>query len=329
MRRCDGAPEPLCYAAPRSRPEFARPVGPWGALASRLLRFLTALVRYRDVRYARRLLGRAAANLRLVTGGLGAAYVRVHPYRDFCGVEDAEACERFEMGRQPDGLILVNLAAYHLALEDVRDRVVVDAGTNEGYGAALFARAAREVHAFDRSEAAIAVARSRFARPDLHFTVHDATRPFPLADGSADVVFSSEVLEHLADGRAFVEAAWRALRPGGLLIVKTPNDCFNRLENRLNPHHLKTYDARSLGRLLATRFEGISIRGLTYRVELATAPENRPTGIPVDERPYRFGDPIEIDRVLVTRMRVIPTPVPDAGGEAEYLYARAIRVAGS
>jgi SAM-dependent methyltransferase len=220
----------------------------------------------------------------------------------------------------------VNLAAYHLALPDVAGKVVVDAGTNEGAGAALFAARAARVIAFDRSFAGIAAARSRYPAPNLEFSVHDATLPFPLADGTADVVFSSEVIEHLSDGPGFIRAAARALRPEGILLVKTPNYDFNRLENRLNPHHVNLYNAKRLQAEVQVTFESVEISGLTYDVAIERDTEERPDPRPPEEIPYRFGDPIVIDRALLLLMRVTPRRVPIPGPEVpEYLWLRASR----
>ncbi len=295
---------------------------------SRLFRLLFALVRYGDVHYARRLLARAAANLKLVGGALGAHYVRVLPYRDFGGVDPAESCERHVEGAQPAGFVRVNLIPYHLVLDDVAGRVVVELGCNEGAGSALFASRAREVHAFDVSAEAIAAARAKRARANLRFAVHDAARPLPLADASADVVFSSEVIEHVRDGEAFLANAARVLKPGGLVVIKTPNDAYNRYENRLNPHHVNPYDAPRLARELARHFERVEVQGLTFDVAFGTAPEERADGAAPEAAEYRFGEPVEIDRVLVTRMRVTPRRV--AAGEApEYLFARAVKRGGA
>jgi len=45
----------------------------------------------------------------------------------------------------------------------------------------------------------------------------------PVADGAADVVIMSELIEHLVDPDAAVAEVRRVLRPGGSLLLSTPN----------------------------------------------------------------------------------------------------------
>ena len=45
----------------------------------------------------------------------------------------------------------------------------------------------------------------------------------PVADGAADVVIMSELIEHLADPDGAVAEVRRVLRPGGSLLLSTPN----------------------------------------------------------------------------------------------------------
>ena len=59
----------------------------------------------------------------------------------------------------------------------------------------------------------------------------DAQQRLPFGDETFDVVVAGEVLEHLADPRAFVEEALRVLRPGGTFVGSVPNAF--RLKNRL------------------------------------------------------------------------------------------------
>ncbi len=51
----------------------------------------------------------------------------------------------------------------------------------------------------------------------------DANRGLPLAGDSVDVVTAMDVLEHLVDPRMLIREAHRVLRPGGYLVVATPN----------------------------------------------------------------------------------------------------------
>lgn len=51
----------------------------------------------------------------------------------------------------------------------------------------------------------------------------DVERALPLADAIADVTTAVETIEHLENPRAFVRELVRITRPGGLVLVTTPN----------------------------------------------------------------------------------------------------------
>lgn len=63
----------------------------------------------------------------------------------------------------------------------------------------------------------------RLLLPEASLTVADLDRGVPFADGAFDVVLSVEGIEHLGSPRAFVTELARVLRPGGRLILSTPN----------------------------------------------------------------------------------------------------------
>lgn len=49
--------------------------------------------------------------------------------------------------------------------------------------------------------------------------------PWPFADGSADALIASHILEHFtkAEGRAFLRQCYRILKPGGFLAIAVPD----------------------------------------------------------------------------------------------------------
>jgi SAM-dependent methyltransferase len=69
------------------------------------------------------------------------------------------------------------------------------------------------------------------ARLGIETVWADAQRRLPFEDETFDVVVAGEVLEHLALPQAFVDEAFRLLRPGGTLVGSVPNAF--RLKNRL------------------------------------------------------------------------------------------------
>jgi malonyl-CoA O-methyltransferase len=98
----------------------------------------------------------------------------------------------------------------------VEGRVVVEVGCGTGKNTAWLAASARAVTAMDFSPGMLARARARLGDSSrVTFVEHDVTRPWPVADASAEVVIGNLVLEHVRDlAPVFAEVA-RVLVPGG------------------------------------------------------------------------------------------------------------------
>jgi SAM-dependent methyltransferase len=128
-------------------------------------------------------------------------------------------------------------------------RDVLEAGCGEGYGADLIADVASSVIGLDYDEPTIAHVRARYPRVDVR---HGNLASLPLPDASVDVVVNLQVIEHLWDQPQFVAECRRVLRPGGLLLMSTPNRItFSPgRDTPVNPFHTRELNARELTDLL-------------------------------------------------------------------------------
>jgi SAM-dependent methyltransferase len=131
----------------------------------------------------------------------------------------------------------------------------------------LMAAGAATVTGADVAEAALVRARAR--HPGVVFERVPFDGPLPFADGSFDVVWASEVLEHVADTGRFLVEIGRILDPGGRLLVTTPNHGRLRLlvhgiESCSEPlgDHLHLYTLGSLRTVLDDLgFGAVEVRG--------------------------------------------------------------------
>jgi SAM-dependent methyltransferase len=64
---------------------------------------------------------------------------------------------------------------------------------------------------------------ARMARGHGFDMVGGGVEQLPIASGAVDVVIMSEIIEHLVDTDAALAEAMRVLRPGGTLLLSTPN----------------------------------------------------------------------------------------------------------
>jgi SAM-dependent methyltransferase len=154
-------------------------------------------------------------------------------------------------------------------------RRVLDVGCGVGMYTAAFLRETPHVFGVEVERERALEARERAAG-----VVQAVGERLPFPDAAFDVVFSHEVLEHVADDRACVAEMVRVTRPGGRIVVFVPNRRYpfethgvfwrgryhfgnvplvnwlpTPLRNRLAPH-VRAYTAGGLRRL----FDGLPVR---------------------------------------------------------------------
>ncbi len=133
---------------------------------------------------------------------------------------------------------------------------VLDLGCGEGdFAAFALAAGAPQAVAADVAEAALR--RAGAAHPELDLRLVPEDGPLPFGDGSFELVWASEVIEHVGDTGAWLSEVRRVLTPRGRLLVTTPSHGRLRLlvggiARYSDPlgDHLHLYTARSLRDLL-------------------------------------------------------------------------------
>lgn len=166
-------------------------------------------------------------------------------------------------------------------------KTVLDVGCGDGTAAATAAPflAGHRIVGVDWSQDALRRARARLPYP-VRGELTDGGLPF--ASAVADAVLFSEVVEHLVDPDAALDEIRRVLRPGGHLMLSTPNLAawYNRalllagvqpvfsevslraIHGRPGKEvvgHLRLYTARALREFVAASgFEVVGLRGAPF-----------------------------------------------------------------
>ena len=142
---------------------------------------------------------------------------------------------------------------HEVVYRDLRERCtgrrVLEAGSGEGYGADMIADVAAHVTCVDYDTSAVEHVRARYPRVEM---IHGNLAELPLPDASVDTVVNFQVIEHLWDQAQFLRECFRVLRPGGELLVSTPNRItFSPgRDTPLNPFHTRELNADELTELL-------------------------------------------------------------------------------
>lgn len=98
---------------------------------------------------------------------------------------------------------------------------VIDVGCGEGaFTAALADQGALAIGV---DVAAEPLRRAAAMHPGLDVRLVQEHAPLPFDDGSFDVAWAGEVLEHVVDVVGMLDELWRVLSPGGILFASTPN----------------------------------------------------------------------------------------------------------
>ncbi len=151
-------------------------------------------------------------------------------------------------------------ARYRFAAQFVAKKRVLDVACGSGFGLRMLVDAgASAVIGVDYDASTLAsIRRADSSRTLVHA---DATR-LPLQSESVDVVVSFETIEHVRDACALVSEQRRVLKPGGHLVLSTPNLEFGPPAlHSGNPFHIREFAADELRTLLLDYFDDVHLYG--------------------------------------------------------------------
>lgn len=162
--------------------------------------------------------------------------------------------ERLHAGNALFGIDLArHRAAYGFAAALAGGGSVLDLGCGSGYGAAELAEHSGLLIGVDRVRPDLASrqGRAQFLRADI--------AGLPLAPAAFDLIVSFQVIEHLEDPAPYLDAMARLVRPGGTVLLTTPNILTS---DRVNPFHVHEYHSDELGAALESHFRSVEMRGI-------------------------------------------------------------------
>jgi SAM-dependent methyltransferase len=148
---------------------------------------------------------------------------------------------------------------------------ILDVGCGTGLNAQHLAAKGHTVVGLDLSPVAI----ERFRQKGFEGFVCDIEKESgaPFSSCSFDLIFASEVIEHIADTETFLAELNRLVRPGGVLVLSTPNSAFwpyrilgvlgRTASEYQHPGHVRFFSRRYLANALESA--GFAIEAISAR----------------------------------------------------------------
>jgi SAM-dependent methyltransferase len=181
---------------------------------------------------------------------------------------------------------------------------LLEIGFGEGYGAPIVRGWVSEYVGVEVEPEPVGHALARYGGPGTEFLAYDGTT-LPFDDDRFDLAISFQVVEHVRDPVRFLTEARRVVRPGGAVLVTTPNRN-HRLEEGERPwnrYHVREFSPSELRELMDAVFDTVEIFGIHGSPRMETIERARVSKARRLARLDRFGLRYRLPESLDTRVR--------------------------
>ena len=149
---------------------------------------------------------------------------------------------------------------YEFALKYIKKNMkVLDIASGEGYGSAILASKAQDVTGADLDQPTIAKARKLHKSSNLNFVATSALKT-GFEESCFDLITSFETIEHIEGDVKYLEEMKRILKPGGRLILSTPQNSLGHIP--MNNQHKREYSLSELISLVQKTFKIEEVIGI-------------------------------------------------------------------
>lgn len=150
-----------------------------------------------------------------------------------------------------------SLLAYLEAAKMISGKVL-EIGTGSGYGVEIIAPHTTEYVTIDKYETDV-VHSDAFKKHNVRFIQLNIPPLTDIPSDHFDFVITFQVIEHIPKDHIFLKEIARVLKPGGKLIVTTPN---KKMSITRNPWHVREYTVNELKSLLQKYFADVIALGV-------------------------------------------------------------------
>ena len=134
---------------------------------------------------------------------------------------------------------------------------VLEVGSGEGYGIMELAPKVNHYIAVDKYNTEISDELK--AVNNITFIQMEVPPLKEIEDNSVDFVVTFQVIEHIQDDKMFLREIYRVLKPGGKVILTTPNSVMSLTRN---PWHIREYNPKQMEDVLKILFDTYELKGV-------------------------------------------------------------------